>query len=141
MIDFRDKDKRIYGPYFDGVSLRLGDPLKIYRSLLLLLDGDINKVLTEAVAKYPNTDRPDLPTQAAARTQICTAAVTAFELKPFDPGDGTGVTQAEAEGVFDTFLEWLENFERRVVNPPSSPTTTEGLISRVSRTGSTSALS
>ena len=141
MLDFKDEDKYVYGPYLvaGGTSpvLTMGDPLRIYRTLLLHCRGDINQVISDSHATIPaqyspegtklSDEQPDLLKRYQSTDLLISATRAAFNMVPFDPQTGTGATDALCLSVFDTFMEWLESFDSPVASGPASSTTTGSL--------------
>lgn len=97
---FTDDERRVYGPYHDGEKARFGDPFKINRTLIHLLDGEPNKV----IAEYNSKEQSPLKFEATGK--LAKAAVQAFELIPFDIIKGKGSKETDALTILFDFMKW-----------------------------------
>ena len=104
---YSEKDRQVFGPYFDGQQSRYGDPLAINRRLTAALGGD-----QSAIAKYHADPQ--------AQEAVLRAARIALELVPFDPATGSGALDIDAETALRSFLEFLEGNGSRAGKSPTS---------------------
>lgn len=112
---YTDADKKVF-PYFDGRGNVFGDPLRIWRRLNHMLEGDPNKFL--AAAKDPS---PEAAFEAKER--VLEATRYAFEM-PFDSKTGEGATEADCEAALNAFEAFLGKKKvSAATTPTSSPLT------------------
>lgn len=97
---FNEAERRIFGPYFNGVEMVYADPLRIYRQLQAALDGDTNAYLermrSEAAADS-NT----------AKDRVLAAVISVFGMPAFDPKTGQGTLEQDAMAVLRNYLEFM----------------------------------
>ena len=108
------KETDIFGPYSDGRGNSvMADPLKVYRTLIREVGGDLKQTLADS-------NSSDLDVHIPAEETLVRAAVTAFNLAPFDPVTGTGSTETQILSVLDTFLNWIKSFQQPDTTLPTS---------------------
>lgn len=99
-MQFSDKQRRIFGPYFNGVDTVYADPIRVYRALQHCLGGK----LAEDIEKANAASHED---NFVARDRLTAAAHFAFGLRPFDPKTGDGMTETEVREVLAAYLRWF----------------------------------
>lgn len=97
----RQKNQEIFGPYSDGARERYWDPEKVHCLMGAALDGKPNEVLNNCASPLPEV-------RAEAQQQAMNAIIIAFELVPFDPATGEGMTWARCKALWNQFHDWLE---------------------------------
>ncbi len=118
---YTDQEKRIYGPYDDGSgNVVFGDPHKINRTLVFLLDGDPNRV----VDAYNNGD---VAQQFEARNRLVAAAVEALDLKPFNKIDGSGLDEESVMKILKHFSKWMGELKKKDEPTPTGSSASDGL--------------
>lgn len=118
MTDLFDEHERAVFEYFDGTSLRFGDPLAIYHRLVGLLDGDLSGAVKASRRQVPEghpdgeplpaEDGPAHATRMAAQSRLARAAHEAFEMADFDPKQNTGATVDHDLAALSRYLRWTE---------------------------------
>ncbi len=117
---YTDQEKRIYGPYDDGSGqVVFGDPHKINRTLTYLLDGNPNKV----VADY-NSD--DVAAKFEAANRLVEAAIQAFDLKPFDKTNGSGLDEEAVLKIIIQFSKWMKELKKKDEPTPTGSSASDG---------------
>ncbi len=115
---FSEEERLIFGPYFDGRADVHGDPVRILRRLKTLLEGDVNKFLTQA--------RSDVPELACiAYDRLIDATVQSFDLVGFDKVSGEGLTEDRVMSVLVSFTTWIDDVKKNGETPPTWPAPTE----------------
>lgn len=115
-----ESDRRIFGPYFNGVGPVYADPMTIRRRLYYYLDGDPNKVIRDTRAEDPAL-------RFQAKERLVAAAREAFEMIPWDAQAGRGALEVDVMKALKDYLVWLEKKDEQVPNLPtwSQPTAPE----------------
>jgi hypothetical protein len=118
-VPFTPAERQIFGPFWDGRTVRHADPLRIRRRLAQLLGREAPKLLEQWQAEEaPPQVRID------AAEHFLWAVSEAFELPKFDPADGQGATEDVVIGVWNAFHDWLKKKGPTTPNgPTSSPPT------------------
>lgn len=98
---FNEAERRIFGPYFNGVGLVFADPLRVHRLLHHCLDGEVNKQL--ALARSENEAE-----RFQAWEKLIPATVYALDLKPFDPATGQGSLEQDVKAALRAYLEFMD---------------------------------
>ena len=114
MRDYTDKERLIFGPYWDGAGERFADPKQAYRRLIHALDGDPNKYL-RAIKSQSEPERFE------AMERLIDASRAVFEMAPFDPGTGGGATDTDCLNVVRDFLHWIDDQKKSTRMTPICP--------------------
>lgn len=114
---FTQADREIF-EYYNGERNVFGDPLRIWRTLNNLLEGDPNKVLQEAKSPIVDIAHP-------AQEKVLGAVDAAFEMVPFDSVTGYGAMESDRLAALDSFLVWVQKKSPRqeTLATSSLPTT------------------
>lgn len=111
---YSDTERRIFGPYDragDG-SVNYADPLRIHRRLVHSLEGEPDVTLAAT--------RSEVEAVAFEATEkLLRAVVYAFELVPFDPATGKGVTEQDCLALLNHWCDWQS---KKNASAASSPT-------------------
>lgn len=94
---------KVFGPYYDGMEDKFGDPVVIHRRLWARLNGrpnDYFKLIREFEAEPVKSE------QAAESVEIAVRA--AFNMVPFDSETGRGATQEECFAALNQFLTYQD---------------------------------
>ncbi len=97
---YTETQRRIFGPYWNGVAQVYADPIRVHRLLTHELDGDPNKYLTGAQAE-------DEPTRFQARNRLLAAATRALDMIPFSPETGQGALESDVMVALSNYLEFM----------------------------------
>jgi hypothetical protein len=111
---YSEAQRRIFGPYSNGVSEVYADPIKVYRILSHELEGEPNRFIRGA-----NSDDPQ--TAFESRNRLLAAAATALDMTAFDPGTGKGALESDVMAALNLFLEFMEKNAARGPNGPTWP--------------------
>jgi hypothetical protein len=131
-VEFTEQERKVFGPYWNGVAKIYGDPLTIDRRMRRALEGDPNEFL--AIAKDPNQPESE---RFAATERVLRAAEFAFSLQPFDPASGQGSTEEQVREVLQQFSDWVDQKKTQQQNSQTcSPVTEECQRSSPTRNGS-----
>jgi hypothetical protein len=109
--------------FFDGLRNRCADPVRLYRKLNHLCDGDVNKVWADVYAGV--TDEGEDPMQEPIRYQaeekLLAAAREAFGLAPFNEETGEGADDDCCWLALKTFGAWTQKKSASTETTPTSP--------------------
>lgn len=121
---FTDNERRVYGPYFNGAQAVFGDPFKINRTLIHLLNGEPNQVIADYNSKEP------CPAKFEATDKLLKAGVEAFGLIPFDAATGQGSLESDVIKVVTDFMKWCSKKNETPAPMPTSLPPSDGLPSQ-----------
>lgn len=107
-----DNPKRVFGPFYDGRGWVFADVAKVHRKLGACLDGEPNKVIEDS-----NSPDPEIASNATEK--LVRAVRVAFDLPPFTPATGEGLTEDQCVETLNTFSDFLTKKE---TTPEPSPT-------------------
>jgi len=110
---FPPEARRIFGPFCNGESQVYADPIRVYRRLHFALDGDPNKYLRDRRSE-------DQEVAFKAKEHLISAAVYAFEMKPFDPTTGQGVLEENVLPTLKAYLEYMDAKKEMGLNSQTS---------------------
>lgn len=109
---FTEQERRIYGPYQDGRGNQVfADPEAVYRHLMAETAGELNAITSQ----YNESELG----MAIVAERLASAAIVAFDLKPFDKATGQGTLQDDALNLVGNFLDWRD---QKKTPPAASPT-------------------
>lgn len=97
---YQEHERQLF-PYFNGEREVVGDPLRIWRFLNNLLDGDPDTVLAKAHSQVPEE-------KLDAQNRIIEATREAFMMEPFDSETGEGATEQDCLVALTNFLDWIK---------------------------------
>ncbi len=118
---YTDQEKRIYGPYDDGSGqVVFGDPHKINRTLIRLLDGDPNRWVRDH-----NSD--DMVLQFEATNRLIAASIEAFQLTAFDKTNGGGLDEEAILKILKHFSKWMGELKKKDEPMPTGSSASDGL--------------
>ena len=100
---FTEAERDIFGPYFDGQRMRLGDPSKIRRYMVRACGGQPGALLKS----IQNPDTPEA-LKFEQTKQILDAAHFAFELHAFDEASGAGVLEKDVWATIKAFVAFCK---------------------------------
>lgn len=113
---FTDNERRVYGPYDNGQAVVFGDPFKINRTLIHLLQGEPNQVIADYNSKENS------PLKFEATNKLVAAGIGAFGLTPLDEKTGKGSTETDVIKVVIDFMNWCsKKNEKPAPTPTLSP--------------------
>lgn len=118
---YTTKERLIYGPYNNGVKYIYGDPIRIYRRLVVACGGDLDAV---GKAQAQNDDQL---AKANAVDKLIHAAQQAFGLvlfnpEAYNPGEKTpGLNDDEVLTLLDDFFGWCKKKEGITENSQTLP--------------------
>src|SRR5258708_2968626 len=115
---FSEAQRRIFGPYFNGVTAIYADPLKAHRRLSYELGGD-----PEAVGIRANSE--DQTEKFKARAMLLAATVKALDMVPFDPQTGQGASEVDVWAAYNSFVDFLEKKDGTEPRLPTSVPSSE----------------
>lgn len=96
---FSEEERRVFA-YHDGTNPVHGDPLAIWRRLLVHFGGDLNEVIEQG--------RSDVAAVwAPAIGRLVEAVRLVFDMVPFDPAAGTGATDEDCLAALRSWQGWL----------------------------------
>lgn len=128
---FTEKERRVYGPYWNGQANIYGDPLRIHRMLVHELGGDPNAVLADYKSEME-------PAQFEAANRLAKAAVIVFGLMPFDTKTGLGCLEDDCMTVLIDYMKWCgKKKETSESMPTGSPATATPQSQKVGGDGPT----
>jgi len=110
---YSEQDRRIFGPYFNGLQSVYGDPLQINRRLVHALDGDPAPV-------HERANSQEEAERFEAREKLVVAARYAFGMVEFNPTTGQGAVELDVWTALNSFLEWREKKDSTAVTLPTS---------------------
>jgi hypothetical protein len=114
---YTEQERLIFGPYCNGIREVYADPLRVFRRLHQMLEGEPNKFILQA-------NSGDAVGRLRAKERLADATVYALELTPFDPETGKGVLLEQVEALLRDYLEFMEKKGLRGSNSLTSPTPT-----------------
>src|SRR5574341_2178294 len=128
---FAERERDIFGPYWDGVKNVFGDPMAIYRKFRHELGEEPNKVFADA-----HSDIEQI--RFEARNKVVQAVMTAFNMVPFNSDDGTGAKERDCNRVLADFIDWIEkknlnSDEPQISSPGSDGRRPPGFDSKIGR--------
>ncbi len=109
---------RLIFTYDVGGARRFADPLAVRRRLLRASAGSFDDL--QAACGAGGETPEAILAREEAREKVHAIICSAFAVTPFDPATSEGVTEAEATGLLDRFLDWLDG-----PPPPMQPDPTE----------------
>lgn len=116
---YTDKERQIFGPYDLGDGRQVyGDPFRLNRQLVHLLDGSPGTVLRALKSA-------EEPVRFEATEKIVDAARQVFGLVPFNPADGSGALDTDALALARRFIEWVDAVKKNSATTPTSPPPTD----------------
>lgn len=125
---YPEHERRIFGPYWNGILQVHADPIRVYRLLTLHCGGDFNRTLA-------STKSADLVEKNRAFDTLLAAAVEAFGLLPFHSETGEGLTEDKIVDLVNAYTGFLASKKAKGDSSPTSPapTVSRGLPEELAR--------
>lgn len=101
----RSRDRAIFS-FYDGQAERAIDPLAVWNQIWT--DPD-NLALS-----LPEAAKGDVAAQHAVEGIV----TRAFDLQPFDPATGRGMTKLEIHQLLDRYLAWMADLKKKLDQSP-----------------------
>ena len=139
MMKWSEEDRRIFEyPSVDGSAKLFADPLAVRRKLMARSAGKIDDIVdiyrasieagnAKADGEIKDVNPGVFVQGDNAEEQIVQAVRYAFDLKPFDPKDGSGAPAKYCLRLFDWFTEWREQKKTSEETTPSSSPPSDSL--------------
>ncbi len=150
-------DRFIYGPYESGQGPRWADPAAAYDLMQLHTGGQLKEVIEQSKARVPidsdQTDAegnpivlrevPHYEASVPAKQALLAAVAKTFDLKPFDPQTGEGLTQDDVLALWNGYVSYCKAIKKKRSDSPSAapPMGADFWLAATSTTGSASASS
>ena len=107
---FDERQRNIFR-YWNGIAYVWGDPLQIYRRLLVAFGGDMGPTYANAASEDPAISLPALG-------ELADKVRDAFGMVPFDQATGQGATESDC---LDALADWSAHLGLKKKPPDSSP--------------------
>lgn len=103
---FSDQDRKIFGPIFNGREVVHIDPTRVKRKMSALCPGNL---FNEHLLRWKNPQQevdPQLSLESSEIVLDC--IIKAFDLIPFDPLSGNGLSDDDVIDVWNSYSEWVK---------------------------------
>lgn len=119
-------DQRNVFKYFNGEKEVFGDPLALYRRLLILTGGKPDELSEKVFINLNKATTEQVVAASQAHQQLCGIIREVFSMKPYNPEDDSGAKDEHCLMVWRQMATFLNQKKNPTVNLPTESQPTAG---------------
>lgn len=119
-------EQRVIFRYYNGETEVFGDPLRLYRQILAMTAGKPTELSEKVFIDLSKASPQDILASGEANDKLVAIVRQVFQMKPFNPVDGTGAMEAHCHAAWRELATFLSIAKKKEGNSPTASSPSVG---------------